>query len=313
MTYMRTVALIVNPAAHGGRAAKRRPAVQREIERRAVLAHVEVTTSLEHARQAARRAAQAGQTVAVLGGDGMVGAVAGALAGQDATLAVLPCGRGNDFAAACRIPGDPVQACRLLATGDPVSIDLGEVYGTCFVGVASVGIDSEAARIANGAWSRLGALAYPLAIFQAVARWRHPQFNIDMPSGARSFQGWTVAVANSGRYGGGILMAPDASMQDGMLDVVCAGATSRARFVRDIPNLFRGRHVDSPSVTVDRSEAVFIGADRELDIYADGEFVGHTPATIRVIPAALKVLMPAAPTPATGRAAAPRAAGQAAS
>src|SRR3954467_462717 len=101
---MTSVALIVNPTAHGGRAARRRPAVEREIERHAVLADVEVTRSLEHARQAAREAAQAGLTVAVLGGDGMVGAVAGALVGQDATLAVLPCGRGNDFAAACRIP-----------------------------------------------------------------------------------------------------------------------------------------------------------------------------------------------------------------
>jgi diacylglycerol kinase family enzyme len=95
-------------------------------------------------------------------------------------------------------------------------------------------------------------------------------------------------------------------MQDGELEVVCAGATSRSRFLRDLPSLFRGRHVDSPSVTVDRVRTVHLRADRRLDIYADGELVGHTPATFRVLPAALKVLMPA-PTPASGGAAVPQA------
>src|SRR5215216_327595 len=138
----RDLCLIVNPTAGAGRAAK-------------LLGRVERTTSMEHARELARGAAAAGETVAAMGGDGLTGAVAGELRDGAGVLAVLPGGRGNDFARKLGIPADPVAACALLR-GEERRIDLATANGRTYLGILSAGLDSDANEIANATRLRLG-------------------------------------------------------------------------------------------------------------------------------------------------------------
>jgi YegS/Rv2252/BmrU family lipid kinase len=290
----RSVALLVNPSAGGGRALKALPAVEAELDRRGLYVRVARTRSLSHARELALSAVDAGEVVVTLSGDGLIGAVAGALRGhEEAIMGVLPGGRGNDFARAAGIPADPVEACAVIADGEPRAVDVGEVGGRVFVGIASLGFDSEANRIANEAPSRLGPLVYAYGALRALATWRPATFDVAVDRERRTFTGWTVAAANSRAYGGGMLLAPDARLDDGELDVVLVAPDSRRQFVRCLPLVFKGTHVDLPSVTVLRGREVRISADRPFAVYADGDPIGELPVTIRAIPGAVKILLPA--------------------
>ncbi|HEX6388074.1 MAG TPA: diacylglycerol kinase family protein [Solirubrobacteraceae bacterium] len=290
---MRRVALIVNPSSGGGKAAKVLPAVEDALRAVGVTFHTERTRSIDHVRELALAAHEAGEVAVTLSGDGCVGAVAGALSGIDgATMGVLPGGRGNDFARVAGIPLDAVEATAVIAMGTPRPVDLGEVDGKPFVGIASLGFDSVANELANEAPSQLGNLVYAYAALRAVATWKHAQFTVTVDGAVHEIRGWSVAVANSGAYGGGMRLAPDAKLDDGLLDVVLSEASSKAHFLASLPKVFKGTHVEDPRIHVLQGREITIAADRAFDVYADGDPIGALPATVRVRPHAVQVLLP---------------------
>jgi YegS/Rv2252/BmrU family lipid kinase len=290
----RRYALIVNPSSGGGRAAKALPAVEAELRARGLAFRTSTTRDLPHVGDLARAAVAAGEVPVALSGDGCVGAVAGALRGQpDAVMGVLPGGRGNDFARVAGIPRDPVAAVAVLQSGVPRPVDLGEVEGRAFIGIASLGFDSEANRRANEAPARLGPLVYAYGALGALATWRHAAFRVSVDGEERAFTGWSVAAANSKAYGGGMFVAPDAEFDDGALDVVLSKASSKAHFLRMLPRVFKGTHVADPEIEVLRGAEVHVEADRPFTVYADGDPIAELPATIRCVPGAVRVLLPA--------------------
>jgi YegS/Rv2252/BmrU family lipid kinase len=305
----REVALIVNPSAGGGRAARALPAVEARLRALGVDFEVDATRDLDHARALAVGAAQHGRVVVTLSGDGMLGAVAGALRQvPGAVVGVLPGGRGNDFARVVGIPLDPEAACDVIASGVARPIDLGLADEHPYIGIASVGFDSEANRIANAAPARLGRLVYVYGALGALVAWKHAAFTVEVDGERTQFSGWSVAAANSKAYGGGMFAAPDAELDDGALDVVYCERTSKAHFVLELlPKIFKGEHVHDPSVHVLRGAEVRVDADRPFMVYADGDPVGELPMTFRALPAALQVLLPSASAASPG--AEPRAGG----
>jgi YegS/Rv2252/BmrU family lipid kinase len=289
----REVALIVNPSAGGGRARRALPAVQERLGALGVAFSTDATRDLEHAGQLARDAAESGRVVVTLGGDGLVGCVAGALRDvPGAVLGVLPGGRGNDFARVVGIPLDARAACDVIAHGQPRPVDLGAAGEHAFVGIASAGFDSEANRHANGAPRRLGRLVYVYGALRALVDWTPAVFTVEVDGERVRFSGWGVATANSKAYGGGMYLAPEARLDDGAFDVVLASATSRLRLLPTMAKVFRGRHLDEPHIRVLRGASVSIDADRPFDVFADGDPIGALPITLRVLPAALDVLLP---------------------
>jgi YegS/Rv2252/BmrU family lipid kinase len=287
------LSLIVNPSAGGGRAAVTLPDVRAALERRGLVHHVALTDGLEHARALARAAADAGEAAVAFGGDGLVGAVAGALRGTDGLLGVLPGGRGNDFARALGIDLDPLAACDVLAAGAISSLDLGEAGGRTFIGIASCGFDSVANRIANETKLVRGKLVYAYGALRALVSWKPATFTIELDDGSvRTMLGYTVAAANSGAYGGGMWMAPDALLDDGLLDLVLVEHGPRLRFLRLLPTVFKGEHVKQPSVDVVRAAEVRISADRPFTMYADGDPIAELPVTVRALPQAVRVIAP---------------------
>jgi YegS/Rv2252/BmrU family lipid kinase len=287
----RDVALIVNPAAGGGRASRVLPEVEDALRALGVRCRVERTRSLAHAAELAGAAGAAGEVAAALGGDGIVGAVAGGLRGTDGRLGILPGGRGNDFARSLGIPRDLPGACAVVAAGRERTIDLGEAGGRAFVGIASCGFDSEANRIAN-ATSVPGSAAYLYAALRALAGWRAVRFELELDGVPSVHVGYNVAVANGRQYGGGMVIAPDAALDDGRFDVVTVADVPRLRFLRGLPKVFKGTHVENAEVTVRRAAEVRIAADRPFALYADGDPIADLPATVRTLPAAVRVLVP---------------------
>jgi len=289
----RALALIVNPTAGGGRALRALTAVEQALREAGIAFRVERTRSLQHAGELAAAAAQAGEIATALGGDGLVGAVAGALRGSDppALLGVLPGGRGNDFARSLGIPRDAVEAVGVIAAGRERTIDLGEVEGRAFVGIASCGFDSDANRIANA--TRVpGDAAYMWGALRALAGWRPARFELELDGEPLVHVGYNVAVANGRQYGGGMLIAPGAALDDGRFDVVTVADVPRRRFLSQLPKVFKGAHVGNPEVEVRHATEVRIAADRPFALYADGDPIAELPATVRTLPGAVRVLAP---------------------
>jgi len=296
-----TLCVIVNPFAGGGRAARELNGVEATLRRLGLEYHVERTQSLDHARELAHTAAQAGEIAVAFGGDGLIGAVADALRHTDGILGVLPGGRGNDFARMLGIPGSTQAACEVLAHGEVRRLDLGVIGEKSFIGIASCGFDSEANRIANETTLVRGRLVYAYGLLRALAGWRPATFTVTVDGGqTRTLTGYTVALANSRYYGGGMMLAPDATLQDGMLDVVLILETPKLRFLRKAPAVFTGAHVRLDNVELLRGRTIEVGASRPLTMYADGDPIADLPVTVAVLPGAVPTLVPATmPSPAT--------------
>ena len=308
------VRLIVNPAAGGGKARRLGPQAEDALRAHGLTVHRADTRDLQHARELAVQAARAGETVVVLSGDGAIGAVADALrAVPEAVLGVLPGGRGNDLARVLGVSADLREACATIADGVARAMDVGEVcptpqepHGRAFVGIASVGFDSDANRIANEAPSWLGGLVYAYGALKALASWKPARFEIELdPPGERhAFTAYTIGTANSKAYGGGMLAAPDAMLDDGLLEVIVLESVGKLAFLTKIfPKVFKGTHVNEPSVHVFRAREVSISADRPFTMYADGDPIGELPLRVRAVSAAVRVLVPAhdVATPAFSR------------
>jgi YegS/Rv2252/BmrU family lipid kinase len=207
---------------------------------------------------------------------------------------VLPGGRGNDLARVLGIPLDPVAACQILVSGTVRRLDLGQAGERTFLGIASCGFDSDANRIANQTRLVKGNLVYAYGAIRALAGWRPATFELTLDDGREHvLTGYSVGAANSKAYGGGMYAAPDAELDDGLLDIVTLAQMPKWRFLTSLlPKVFKGAHVHEPEVAVLRSRQVTVSADRPFTVYADGDPIAELPVTIRVLPGAVQVLLP---------------------
>lgn len=290
---VRRLLLIVNPVAGGGRPARALPQVQAAIRRLGLDQRFEYTSSLRHGRELALEAAANGEVAVAFGGDGLIGAVAGALKHSDGVLGILPGGRGNDLCRVLGIPRKPVAACEVLATGVEQALDIGEAGDRTFMGIASCGFDSVANRIANETTRVRGSLVYAYALLRALPSWRAAEFEVTLDGGpTRRFTGYSVAAANSKAFGGGMLLAPNASLTDGLLDVVTIEHMSRLRFLALAPTVFSGRHLHHRGVDVARARVLRIESTQPFTLYADGEPLAELPITIRTLAGAVRTIVP---------------------
>jgi YegS/Rv2252/BmrU family lipid kinase len=289
----RRFALLVNPASAGGKALKALPAVHEALDRLGAPHRTVTTRSSEHAAEEAAKAASQGETVAALSGDGMLRPLATALKGTPGTLAIVPCGRGNDLARVLGIPADPAAAAELAVTGPEKLLDVANVDGNPYVGIASFGFDSEANRIANEAKLVKGNAVYLYAALRTLAAWKPARFTVTVDGTRHEYSGYSVAVGNSKAYGGGMIVLPDAQLDDGQLDVLVSKEAPKLTFLRGVFDTFKAAHVNSAAAEFLRGTTIEVGSDRPFVIYGDGDPIGTTPATMRVEPRCLRVIVPA--------------------
>ena len=238
------LALLVNPHSARGKAAGLLPEVERALDSHRIAFRVIQTRGLEHGIGLALRAVGAGEVPVVLSGDGLIGAVGGAMAGSDTPLGIIPGGRGNDLARVLGIPADPTAAVEVIAAGGTRQIDVGEANGRRFLGIASAGFESEANRIANQTRLLRGNLVYAVAALRALLRWKSVRFTVALDQERIRFSGYSVSAANSGAYGGGMWIAPNADLSDGEFDLVMIGEVGKFKFLSNLPRVFKGTHVN---------------------------------------------------------------------
>lgn len=288
----RPLALLVNPASAHGRTLKLLPRVEQELDARRIAFRVEQTRGLRDGVERALHAAEAGEVPVVMSGDGLIGAVGGALAGSETPLGMIPAGRGNDLARLLGVPDDPEGAVAVLAAGHTRRIDVGEANGRRFLGIASTGFDAVANQRANETTLLRGNLVYAYAGIRTLLGWKPARFTVRAGERRIRFTGYSVSAANGRFYGGGMMIAPDADPGDGEFDVVTVGEVGKLRFLGNLPKVFKGTHVEKDEVRVFRAPRLELSASRPFPVYADGEHLTDLPASLRLLPRALSVLVP---------------------
>lgn len=284
--------LLVNPASAGGKTLKLLPRVEAALDARRAVFRVEKTRSLEHGVELALRAIELGEIPVVVSGDGLLGAVGGAMAGSETPLGLIPGGRGNDLARALGIPTDPEEAVDVVLAGRTRTIDVGEANGKRFLGIVSVGFDSECNRLANETNFIRGNLVYAYSMVRTLIGWKPARFTIVVGEERKRLTGYFVDVANNSVYGGGMYIAPDAELDDGEFDVVSIGEGGKLRFLFGLRDVLKGAHLDKEEVSVFRTPRLQLDASRPFPVYADGDHLTDLPVSLRVLPRCLSIFVP---------------------
>ncbi len=283
--------LILNPCAGGGRAKNLLPDVMQFLEQAGLPVTPTIPSSPADARQAADDAGRIGCDLLIcMGGDGMIRDMIPALVGTDVPLGIIPSGTGNDLSRALGISRDMRGAVETLRTGAVRSIDVGTLDGIYFANIASSGLDAAVAAEINRRKLGSGTVAYICALMRMLPGFRPAEFELDLDGRRVQFRGMLTAIANTSSYGGGMLIAPNASPSDGMFDIVTVEAMSKPEFLRCFPGVFSGKHISHPKVKAYRASKVAISADPPQPVMVDGDVLRTTPQVLEIIPGALKVI-----------------------
>ncbi len=289
--------LIANPCAGRGAGARLAPAIAARLRACGIGCEPRFTRGPGEARTLVAEALRAGaECVAVAGGDGTVNEAVNGYVGvarENQALAVIPVGTGNDFAKMLGMGNDWQLACDRIAQGRSERVDSGTCNGRHFANGIGAGFDAQVALEANALrWLR-GNAVYGVALARTLLlRYSTPYARIAHDHGALECRITMLAAANGASYGGAFRMAPDASVSDGLLELVVADALSRAGILRLVPHVMRGTHVGRPGVTVFRTTRVVVETDAPLVVHADGEIIERaaTRLEVEVRPGALRVV-----------------------
>ncbi len=297
---MRQAFVILNPAAGRGRAVRVWPTIRPAL-RSGGLEVVEVVAERPmHAWTLAEEAAKRGHDLIVaVGGDGTSHEVInGLLRGrpqQPPALAVVPTGTANSLPRALGVPRDPRAAARVLLNGIRRRIDLGQVNDRYFATISGVGFDAEVASKVNQWKARgfRGPVLYIVGTLKMLIGYRPVEAQISIDGQEQTLRIFLLAAGNTCWYGGWFCMCPHARIDDGQLAVVLAKDLGRMETLAVLPKVFSGSHLMHPKVAHASARYVRVESAVPLAIHADGESVGHVPATFRAVPQALDVLVPA--------------------
>jgi diacylglycerol kinase (ATP) len=265
---------------------------------------VEIPASAEAMRERAERARRSDHDVLLVsGGDGTLSAAVNGLvrAPKDdrPAFAVLPLGRGNDFAAEIGIR-DEADALRALTGAGRRFIDLGRSEAGVFLGVAGTGFDARAARRARETPVLSGSLLYTYAVLRTLVDYRPLVARVRFDEGELEGPLIFAAAGNTSRYGGGMRITPKAELDDGRLDLCIVREISRATLLWMFPTVFSGRHLAHPKVEYVKTRFVAIETDEPAEVFADGEYLQSTPIHMDVLPRELEVVVPIGRGPRRG-------------
>ena len=294
-------AIIANPVAGRGRAERCVRLLTTTLESRGATVSVSLTAARGDGQRLAAEAVAAGATrVVVCGGDGTVHEVVNGImstpGGPESTaLGIVSSGRCNDLCYALGLPKHPAAAVESLLRSTPRPIDLGRIGDQYYTTIATLGFDSEVSQyVDQGSPPSFlrGTAAYLYGALVKLIQYRSPWVSLEGDFG--EFQGpiFLAATGNTSRYGGRMKVAPSAVLDDGLLDVCLVRAVPRLEVLRMIPRTFNGGHVGHPAVSIQQTRRLEIESSEPLWLWADGEPMTQTPATIEVVPHALSVLVP---------------------
>ncbi len=289
---MLRVPVILNPAAGRGSAGEREEEINHVFAELGLQAVIHRTEGPGHATELACELSGRGAPVVVAaGGDGTVNEVAQALVGTDTALALLPLGSGNDFARALGIPPHLPQAAEVIARGRERRVDVGEAQGRYYLNALGMGIDGQIAHDYRTHKFLRGEVGYLLATVYEVLRFRPVAVEVELNHVRVQGELLAVAAMNGPWAGGGFCLAPQARLDDGLLDLALLGHYPRLVRLVVLPKTRDGSYLKLARAKLFRTDGAWVRAERPLYVHLDGELLPERVATLRVelLPQALRV------------------------
>jgi diacylglycerol kinase (ATP) len=294
--------VFVNPLAGGGRTGAYLLRIQELFEKHNVKADFIVTQDAAALEERARAAIESGHKLLLaMGGDGTFQGLVNATYGNPVVLGILPAGGGNDFARALGLPRNPVAAAKAVLKGAPRAVDLmrvrtGDGRARLCTGGGGVGLDVVAVQHAAGIFRRVpGRLRYLASALRALRGYTPINVRAQFPGSALPpMQGQVMlaGVLNTPSYGAGLRLAPDAQIDDGLLNVVFVEQLNALKVATVLPGIITTGGILKAFTRHTRARKVLLLTDRPSFFHGDGEILGTAPVEIEVVPKAAMVLAP---------------------
>lgn len=292
----REFVLITNPISGKGKAAAVAEQAFQRLTAEGYTGRLEVTTQSGDANRIAQAAIENGlHWIIACGGDGTIHEIVNAIAERpDVVLGVLPCGKGNDFAGALKIPTKPLDAIEVLLAGTTRLVDLGKIGDRYFDTIAACGYDAEVSRrVTEEGAPFSGTASYVWTAITTLFSYRSPTARLEGDFGSYEGEILLTATGLTASYGGGMKIVPEAVIDDGLFDVCIIEPVPHSTVLRLLVTLFWGGHAGHRAVQMHRTKSLTIETDPPILLYADGEQICYTPATIEIVERGLTVIAPA--------------------
>jgi len=296
--------LIVNPAAGAGGTARKWPFINSLLKNIGLRFEHDVTEAPGHAIELAKSAVKNGyETVISVGGDGTINEVVNGLFDsgsiKEVNMGIIGTGTGGDYIRTIGVSHNYKEACHHLLSPETIVVDLGMVEQEddnkhkkrLFANFAGLGFDAEIVRATTQKFKRFGSVpSYLMGIFSTLLCYRNKNISLTL-DGIREERKVCSVVMSNGKYGGGsMFIAPEADLEDGLFDVLIINDISKLDLLWSLPRIYKGTHLTHPKITLKRARTVEIQTEEAMTVQADGELIGKSPATFRVLPATLNIL-----------------------
>ena len=297
--------VIVNPVAGAYSTRRKWPRISKLLRLVGLSFDYEYTEGVGHAIELARAATSDGYRYLVaVGGDGTVNEVANGILhstnSADTILGIVSTGTGSDFVRSVGIPRDYTRACSFLTSSRRSLIDVGVVeyrskgqsLRRFFVNAAGVGFDAAVVEVTERLPKYFGGtIPYVVGLLRTLFGYKNKAVVLGVDSKVEAKRILSVIVANGDYFGGGMHIAPEASLNDNLLDVVVIGDIGKFELLKALPTVYNGTHVTHPKVRMEKAAQITIESSERILVHADGELLGEGPASFWLVPAALNIVV----------------------
>jgi len=288
------ILVITNPLAGAGKTLRLLPRIKQWLSASPHEFFFVTPPSLEAMRLEIRNATDHGmEALLLVGGDGTVHQALRTIAETNIPFGYLPCGRGNDFARNIGLPLKLKKSCSFPSNPSFIQVDLPRINHIPFIAVAYVGFDAEVNKLANDGKGYFGGtLGYIVCVLKTLETFKPFEIEITIDDLTWRERVMMVTVANAPFYGGGMKIAPDANMNDGVFDICIVQEISKFELLQQFPKVFKGTHIFHPRVLMKTGKKVKLISDENREIFADGEYVGSLPAECTIGTQKIQIMSP---------------------
>lgn len=284
---------IVNPVAGKNKGAKVLLLIERVMKRKKIPHKIIQTTEIGEAQRIAKEAVNKEfSTIVAVGGDGTIHEVLNGIVGSNKILGIIPAGTGNDLSRTLNLPHNPELALELILQGKTKAIDLGKANGKYFINFASIGLDAVIASEANYIKKYIsGKIAYILAAIKGINLFKSREIKFIIDDKKISEKVMMITVCNGIYYGGGMMIAPKAMLEDGYFDVCVIKKMNKLKLLALFPTIYLGKHVNYKEVEFYRAKKVKIISEDHLQVNADGELIHDKALEFEVLQQRLEIII----------------------
>ncbi|MFB4164310.1 diacylglycerol kinase family protein [Alteribacillus sp. JSM 102045] len=292
-------AFIINKMSGNGKGQRVWKRVEKTLDHQQLPFAARFTEGPQHAREIVKDLVKENvKSIIVVGGDGTIHEVANELAYKNISLGIIPAGSGNDFARCLGVPMNYLKALERIIANQTKQVDLLHLGQRYCLTVTGIGLDGQVAKnVNNGAYKkflnqfRLGGLSYVISLLETLRDYNPTNVHITIDGKDMTFSKvWLVAVANAPNYGGGIMICPDASYDDGFLNLCIVHGIKKWELLRLFPKAYRGKHTTEKHVTFLQGKEVQVISGTPIMVHSDGEQMIESPIHIRIEKDALRVV-----------------------